>query len=227
LKSKSAVSFSALTNPAGGLFYQWRAFRFRKKLWGPFRHQVAEWLNSWARDREMLVLVGPSAGYTLPRELLLRFRRIVVVEPDAAAFMIFQARFLVPAVWEPGDYFGLEKTPAQPEKLNELFERYPSAAILFCNVLGQLPVLLRDGGRASEVEPYMLGLSKVFRAASRSWPNLRLASYHDRFSRNTKHPNEIIDHMTGVLFEGEPHLKEFPWRLTPQIEHQVEFWVNS
>ncbi len=247
MKLKSLLSPRALLGPAGGLVYHWRALRYQKKLWRPFRDQVAIWLRDWALDCQLLVLIGPSAGYTLPREFVLRFQRIVVVEPDPAAFLLFQSRFLVPVDWQREDFFDLSSSKPNPDKLLELFSRYPAGAFLFCNVLGQLPVLLREkraaieseprkmkkGKSASikprqditaEVEAYMQRLAEVLRLARQHRPDLKMASYHDRFSRELSRPNEVIDHLTGVLFEKESHRKEFPWRLTPQIEHQVEFW---
>lgn len=237
MKLKNLVSPRALVGPAGGLLYHWRALLYNGILWRPFRRQVAEWLKDWALDRELLVLVGPSAGYTLPREFVARFRRVVVIEPDPSAFLIFQARFLLPVDWQREDFFDLNAKDPSPEYLSELFGRYPTAAFLFCNVLGQLPVILRENARhriqekskrAADitvfVEAYMKRLSAVFREARAKRPDLKIASYHDRYSRNLKRPNEVIDHLTGVLFEREPQRKEFPWKLTPQIEHQVEFW---
>jgi hypothetical protein len=214
-------TLSKIFNPAGGLTYHFRALRY-KKLWRPFCEQVERWLNDWSPQRSQLILIGPSAGYTLPRDFLARFQSLVVVDPDPAAFMFFQSRFLMPAVWVRDDFFALESR--QPQKIRELFSRFAggSAAFLFCNILGQLPVLLREQGHGDEVETYMRDLGKELREAARS--GVAMASYHDRYSQSKKRPGEIIDHLTGDLFAGASGLKEFPWQLTPALEHHVEFW---
>src|SRR6185312_7176871 len=104
-----------------------RALRY-KKLWQPFCDQVERWLDEWNPSAARLVLVGPSAGYTLPREFLRRFSQLIVIEPDPSAFMIFQSRFIVPAVWVREDFFGLDARAPRAQRVRELFARFPGAA---------------------------------------------------------------------------------------------------
>jgi hypothetical protein len=218
---KNKFSLNGLIGPTGGLTYHYRALRY-KKLWQPFCDQVERWLSEWSPQKNQLVLIGPSAGYTLPREFLATFNQLIIVDPDPAAFLLFQSRFTLPAVWLREDFFGLAAKVASPAKINELFARFPQAAFLFCNILGQVPVILRER-KYAQIEEYMRDLGTELRAAQ---SRVSMASYHDRYSQTKKTPGEIIDHLTGELFRDLPGRKEFPWQLTPQIEHQVEFWHN-
>jgi hypothetical protein len=211
-----------LFNPSAGVNYHLRAI-WNRKRWQPFVDYVARWLEEWLEDSRLanvttLVLIGPNAGYTLSKPFVKHFTRVVVVEPDPIAYAMFEARFQSRAVWIRQDYFDLAAKNPNPEKLRELFQAHPQAAFLFCNILGQLPVLLRENKNV-DVEKYMLTLGSVL-AEQKSRP---VASYHDRYSRRMRKPDEYIDHLTGRLFAHAHDKKEFPWRITKSDEHQIEF----
>lgn len=235
----------SIGNPTGGLHYHLRAFLHRKR-WQPFCDMVETWLKEWSlaanlTATETLVLIGPNAGYTLPSHFLAKFRNIILVEPDPLAYLMFRARFSSVRVnlnWISRDFFGVTDGGI---KIGELFKIHPQAAFLFCNVLGQLPLLLKQN-RKIDIELYMKNLGQFFfsecgRPKRPGDMPLKLASYHDRFSTSRLRPNETVDHLTGELFgkeggqagkEGGLFVKrEFPWRLTPTIEHQIEFVYNN
>lgn len=67
----------ASLSPSGGLTYHLRALRWRRRLWAPFRAQVAAWLAAWQPPCSELLLLGPSAGYTLDPAFLSRFAAIL------------------------------------------------------------------------------------------------------------------------------------------------------
>jgi hypothetical protein len=116
-----------LLHPSGGLGYHLRAWRHANGLWRDFRQTVAGWQADWAPPTDHLVLIGPSGGYSLNATFLTRFARITALEPDPLARWLFQRRF-------PGigiDWAGALDDPAR------LPQRYPDAAYLFCNLLGQ------------------------------------------------------------------------------------------
>ncbi len=220
---------NSVRNQTGGLAYHWRAWRY-KKQWSPFCAMVEEWLREWQPPStcQTLVLIGPSAGYTLPANFIGRFSHIVAVDLDVAAQVLLPLRFGRPVQWLTRDFFGLDQKTPSPEGLNDLFSSYPAAAFLFCNILGQIPVALREKvgtPNAGEiVEPYMKSLAQLLANARDKYA---IASYHDRFSRDLRRPNEAIDHLTGELFSGWSVKKEFPWRLTRRLEHQIEFVTNQ
>jgi len=151
-----------LTDASGGLTYHWRAMRYRNTLWRPFCEQVGRWLRSWQPPQTKLVIVGPSAGYSLAPEFLARFAQVTILEPDPLARRLLARRF--PAVrFQQGtlDCMGSPEGPAC------LAEEYPDSAILFSNVIGQRLAELPSGW----AESLRIALS------GHSW-----ASYHDVIS---------------------------------------------
>ena len=134
-----------LLNPAGGLRYHLRAFRFRSREWQPFRWDIGEWLLGWQPKETSLLLVGPSAGYCLQPFLFERFERVICLEPDPVARYLFK-RALTRAPLQPKpklEFIAEDHLVRFPERLPELVERLSDVCLLFSNVLGQLRVLLR------------------------------------------------------------------------------------
>lgn len=124
---------SHLLDDSGGLIYHARALRYRSSLWQVFIVQVSHWLADWQVPQTELVIVGPSAGYTLDAHFLARFARITILEPDPLARWLLGRRF--PALrfeHDPLDCFAGIHGPAM------LRAHFPEAAFLFSNVLGQL-----------------------------------------------------------------------------------------
>lgn len=123
-------------SPSGGIFYHWSAFRYRK-LWQPFCRQVARWLDEWAPPARELVIFGPSVGYTLSDDFLLRFNRVIAVEPDPFARWLFRRRFRHQRTRLEliSDECLLWKPRAWRQKLPN------DAAFLFSNILGQVNLI--------------------------------------------------------------------------------------
>ncbi len=118
---------------SGGLIWHLRALRYRNRLWRPFRDEVQRWLQGWQPPTDKLILVGPSAGYTLDAVFLLRWQEIVVLEPDPLARRLLRWRF--PAVrW----HFANMDVLSDINDLALLAEGFADHAILFSNVLGQI-----------------------------------------------------------------------------------------
>lgn len=151
-----------LTDASGGLTYHWRAMRYRNTLWRPFCEEVRRWLLAWQPPQQKLVIVGPSAGYSLAPEFLLRFAQVTILEPDPLARQLLARRF--PAVrFLHGtlDCMGSLAGPAC------LAEEFPDSAVLFSNVIGQ---------RMTELPSAWPEALRVA-LAGHSW-----ASYHDVIS---------------------------------------------
>lgn len=155
-----------MLRPSGGLRWHLRALRYRE-CHSSFRAQVASFLTAWEPDTTDLVLVGPSAGWFLPATFLTRFSRLLMMELDTSARFFFQLRHgrplrqaQVSTTWLMGDFV---------TRLPEVLAARPNAAVLFCNVLGQLGLERAD---------YQVELGELKRRlAGRRW-----ASFHDRFS---------------------------------------------
>jgi hypothetical protein len=171
------VTFAWL-NPAGGLRYHARGFRYAKSLWYDFRFALAEWLYAWQPPERRLVIVGPSAGYCFQPFFFERFDELLCLEPDPVARGLFAHRLRRAP---------LERTPKlrfeandllldDPGRFAERLEREGEVAVLFSNVVGQLRVLLE--ARTAD-DPKLVRLKRELLPAlgSRSW-----ASFHDRVS---------------------------------------------
>ena len=240
------ASLAALTGPAGGVRYHWRALRHRRGCWRPFTDALAAWLDDWHPASDRLVLVGPSAGWCLPESALARVRAVDGLEPDPLARHLFARRFPTVARhlrWHAADYLAPVGGVLRPERLRALGRDFPEHAFLFCNVLGQLPYLYPDAVAQPSFALWKRALAAVL--AERPF-----ASFHDRLSGPVAaRPDtlgatpsalgttalvdrclvaapgrasvEVEDHDTGDLFPGRPRML-FAWQVTPRWTHLVE-----
>lgn len=197
-----------MANEAGGFFYHWIAFRFRKNLWKPFISQVEKWLNSWNPPRHRLIIVGPSAGYSLPTEWLNQFDSLLLIDPDPSARKKFakihpnlkkRPDWIIHSIFEDPDLASWKTT---------VRANNPSA-ILFSNFLGQL----KYAEISVPARDFILSIPK-----GTPW-----ASYHDRFSYYGK---TTIDHETGDLPRCNKK-GETKWELTPGIIHQIDWVIGT
>jgi hypothetical protein len=218
-------SFGPLFHSSGGLLYHLRAWRHGDRLWTDFRAQVAAWLRAWQPRTETLILVGPSAGYTLPPDFLAAFHRIIALEPEPLARWLLRRRF-------PDARIEFGPALRHPAELAD----HTDGAVLFCNLLGQdwtdLPA-----------ETWRPELARAL--AGRSW-----ASYHD-LATTTRPPDhhatvelaraqpldailarfwrsgvlEIEDHERQGLFPDLPRAYTI-WHLRPGSHHLVE-WLRG
>ncbi len=198
-----------LVRPSGGLYYHGKALLNRHR-WRPFQDEVRSFLEGWPCPKDKnLILIGPSAGYTLPSEWLKKFDKVWAFDLDPLAEVLFRWRHKHPNVefhrvnlfWRDGK---LSLTP-----LNEILLLKPTANLLFCNVLGQ--VLFE--GRAGEEEwlGFLRGLRQRLRG--RNW-----ASYHDVESRSA---GEIVNHLTAGDWTQDLRPRELKWQLSKDQHHQV------
>lgn len=123
-----------LLHPSGGLVYHLRALRHRHGRWRSFHCVVAGWLDAWQPKRQQLVLVGPNAGHALPAGFLTRFDEVLALEPDPLARWWLAHRPDAARL-----RFVARDCLSTPDGLGGLASAFPDAAVLFSNVLGQLP----------------------------------------------------------------------------------------
>lgn len=199
-------------NPSGGFFYHYTAFRFLFS-WKDFKKQLWEFLKSWHLYHKNLLLIGPSAGYTLDKSFLKSFKKIHIIEPDPFAYYIFKLRFPgLKCSWDAKDHFGFLSKKYQKGQLQKVLSQFNDYNVLFCNLLGQIPLLIKEEGYLNLWKQDLLeSLSHI------SW-----ASYHDIFSYPTNNPQVITDHLTKELF---PHIKNrtyLKWQHVPQRTHIIE-----
>jgi hypothetical protein len=243
------LSLAALTNPAGGLRYHLRARRYAARLWQPFRWALGEWLLGWEPPENVLALFGPSGGYCLQPFLFERFEQVVCFEPDPIAYAIFK-RWMRKAPLERRprlERIAEDHLVLHPERLLGRVEALGQPALLFSNLLGQVPILLA----AAKAAPQRIeGVREAVRAAilGRSF-----ASFHDRVSGELKPEFEpplladgrvsdrelldvlyqspevvsvddagLLDHATAAYFSPDLPCAYFYWELEPRLYHLIE-----
>jgi len=224
-----------LLHPSGGLLYHLRAWRWRHTRWLPFHSEVARWLDAWRPQAAHLVLIGPSGGYALNARFLARFQRITVLEPDALARYLLRKRF--------SDFefkFDDSTWLAQPDGGGVLAQRYPHAAFLFCNLLGQKLV---GQGAEHHRQAWLTALQAAMLGREwASWHDLAsTARRPDRFVQLTLPQSEPLDALLarfwlGGVLEIHDHectgmLPESPrqfalWQIAPNRFHLVE-WLRA
>ncbi len=234
-RSRAALA-QRLINESGGIWYHWRAWRYRTTLWRPFITRLESLLLPALAGRSgRLVLVGPSAGWTLTDRLLSPFSALTVIEPDPLAVRLLRRRLarVAPAAavrCDPHDYF------ADGDGPQRLCAAHAGATVLFCNLLGQLHLLL--------AEPHLSAVRRGLRTVLRA-PGFQWLSYHDRCSADAPlvlppspvarlndaecracfpgaAPEACIDHGTGELFpDGQAAYAD--WEIIPGTHHLIEF----
>lgn len=216
-----------LWRPSGGLAWHWRAWRGAQRH-RPFRLAVESWLAGWSPPCARLILVGPSAGWTLPGAWLSQFQEILAIDLDPLAPWLFALNHPVRRTelrWLRGDLV---------TELPRHLRAWPDAAVLFCNVLGQLAV---------EREDHELVLAELPRMLRRHhW-----ASFHDCYTGDVSRQEfeslvpfslqrrmsaddlqrlglggEWRDHGTGQLFPAQHSRAYFPWWILEDKLHWIE-----
>jgi hypothetical protein len=193
-------------------------------------------LRSWNAQERNIILVGASAGHNLPDDFLRKFESVTVYDPDLSAPFFFKKNHPhVKLKWSHEDVLGVSR--GLVNDLRETFSAHPDSAILFCNVIGQLPLLLQNIPSPKktaanfdnvEIENFMKNLSEEIYTLSEILVNGKrrsVASFHDLYSRSLKSGQENIlrDHMTQKMFSDELWQKEnLKWSLTANEEHQIE-----
>ncbi len=222
---------STLFGPSGGMLWHWRALRARRQH-ADLRAQIERWLLQWQPSASTLLLVGPSAGWTLSQRFLAQFKTLIAIDLDPVArplFWLTHGKALadsgVKLRWIHGDF--VEMLPA-------LLGAHADMAVLFCNVLGQLGVERGD-------------YQQVLGALPHTLRRVNWATYHDRYSAAAECAPEAArkafesmsgmdsstlvsmgckgewtDHGTGVLLPGNWPRRYLPWLLTARKFHWLE-----
>ena len=213
----------SLFRPSGGIRYHARAVA-RQRLWAPFAAEVAAWLETWSIPHQQLTLIGPSAGYSLPTTWLNQFKQIQAYDLDPLAPLLFRRRHPgVPVTFHQRDMFWSQG------QLSSVPIADMPGPILFCNILGQLPL----EGEVSEPkwELFLQQLRTTLKG--RSW-----ASYHDLFSvesvPHSQHQmivqryaraKDITAVLTGLRVDVTDHMLAGQW--SADLENTLFTWSLS
>ena len=236
----------AWLNPAGGLRYHVRAL-LAGRDWQPFRAALVDWLSAFRTSAAHAVLVGPSAGYTLPDSLLSQFSRVTVLEPDPIAGFLLSRRLRRLGVAEQR----IERrdqllAPLLDGRagLPQLLREDRSACLIFGNVLGQTRFLLQDPEfermkRAfrEHIQPLLVGrawLSVHDRLSGKLAPNFAqpyraAARLDDQAVLRELYPSapgpapaELFDHESDGFFPSSLPHAYFHWSLDRARHHLIE-----
>ena len=173
------TSAKAIFHTSGGLSYHLTARR-HLPTWQAYHKRLAQWLKEWTPPSERLILFAPSGGYSLPPEFLQRFSHITAVDPDPLARLVFSWRHrqqLRRLRWNFDSSLLVDlRRPLLSTRSEKFWEKNSQAAVLFCNVLGQLPWIEKNHDDHMHIES---DLWRNFRWNLRSQP---WASYHDVIS---------------------------------------------
>jgi len=232
-----------LFSPSGGLVYHLRALRYRQTLWQPFCGALEGWLTRHLRVEDELILVGPSAGHCLPRELLGRARSLLVLEPDPVARRLLALKLAPQRFHAEARDLLVAPLLSGRSGLDAVLARWPRATVLFCNVLGQLHFGLKDEQEQQLQTEFRRRILPALQG--RGW-----ASFHDRWSLDRgsddapapallhfeRLPSDellaeayfgsetvtALDHGTTTLFPERLARDYLPWQITPRALHLIE-----
>ncbi len=232
----------ARVGQTGGLGWHLKAWRYRQRLWAGYLRQTKDFLEDWSNQSlepagvKRLIVVGASAGWSLPAGWLRSFDELVLIDPDPLAPWLFKRNHPKPAgqhrEWIRKDF---------RQVLPGLLASPKPTAVLFNNLLGQLRLTSKD----LEATEAQLGDLKT-QLAGVHW-----ASFHDRLSgdwdqaqqsagtmvaegfvdnacltKTYAKGGEWLDHLTANVLPQTSRRWIYPWRITPDRLHVVEAsWV--
>lgn len=238
------MSLSHIWGPSGGAQYHLSAIRFQNSLWRAFREDVSRWMNDWSPSNQILIIFGSSGGWTIPKDFVSRFKKVIVVEPDPIARKIFSFRFrsktklIFNADYQILPWFQNLDDQAAGSNFQSFLDGEPEAAILFSNILGQIPILLKNNpGKCLKNKSFqtesrkMVNPQKIFLKSlrGRNW-----ASYHDILSAQLRlKSTQLALQIPASMINAENIASHFfdlenmsSNSAATVIDHETE-WINS
>ena len=226
----------------GGLGWHLRALRYRRSLWAGYLTYTAQFLEDWSSQAlqpagvDQLVVVGASAGWSLPPQWLRGFSAIMLIDPDPLAPWLFKRNHPLQSrqtrQWLRQTFESV---------LPECLAARPQAAVLFNNLLGQLRLVSPDldatERQLAQIRASLMGrhwasfhdrLSGDWAQAQRSTPVLRASGPIDNaaLTKSFAKGGEWLDHLTSQVLPTNAPRIIYPWRITPDRLHVVEAgWV--
>ena len=156
--------------------------------WRPTQVAIANWLERSAFEARHLILIGASAGWMMSTGFLARFERVTAIDIDPLAAPLFALRhgLRLRASGVRLCWLRLDALTG----MDEVLSRWPDAALLFDNVLGQQIYRYAD---PDAVEAALGGLAA--RLSGREW-----ASVHDWLSGPASPP------VPGAVLAAAPRI---------------------
>jgi hypothetical protein len=229
-------NINALFSNTGGLSYHIHSY-LQKNKWQEYQENMDHWLQQIPKHSDKLVLIAPSAGYSLSYEFLKNFSSITAIDPDPLAHYLIKKKFPTLNIQcLKKDYFFLKNGSWNSSAIAELEKDFPDAQFLICNFLGQIPMIKKMS--TEELTSLFLQLKSQLQIPFQSclW-----ASYHDIYSsssegalrtlknddpqRHVLTKNQVVvDHYTSELFNEPRQLKKnyLIWRIRKNYYHLIE-----
>ncbi len=241
------------SNKTGGIGYHYLALRFRHNLWQDYLKFIQEFLFSlqWfsSSKSKKLLLLGPSAGYTLPTHWLKGFNEIQAIDFDPLApFLFKQIHGPLPIRWTKENFFSDSSQDWRIDRLLALRQSFPDHLWFFTNLIGQLPLTLKKMSLHKEEQWFHWRRDWHQVLLERNWISL-----HDIFSvpfgirsiapfsqkwqtvskeeliQNVLKAREkavVTDHLTHGLFPVQTRKELALWRIQPHQTQIIEAATN-
>lgn len=214
---------------SGGLFYHFKSM-ISGESWNQARQVLDDTFKPFLEKHSELILFGPSAGYLLPS---LKNHHGIRLDIDPLSKPLFALRHGNGFVSESMDLFPNGKI--NESSIAELLQSRPQAGLIFCNILGQMPL---QYGRNFD--------SNNWQKLNQLVLNRSLISFHDRLSgpkpagsltkiidykikpsieqvvSDFSLVGEWVDHETSTLFQQGVQYRYFLWPLSPRRAHLIE-----
>jgi hypothetical protein len=232
----------ARVGQTGGLGWHLKAWRYRQRLWAGYLQQTKAFLEDWS-DRSLgpagirrLIIVGASAGWSLPTGWLRSFDELVLIDPDPLAPWLFGRN-------HPNSERQHRQWVRQDfrQVLPNLLAAPKPTAVLFNNLLGQLRLTSKDldatEAQLGELKTQLAGLhwasfhdrlSGDWAQAQQSGGTLFAESSMDNahLTKTYAKGGQWLDHLTADVLPQTSRRWVYPWRITPDRLHVVEAgWV--
>ncbi len=210
-----------MNSSVGGLGYHLRAARYRNDLWRSYRSHIGLWLMQWEQRHHEVLLVGPSAGYSLSKLFLSRYHTIWVCEVDILGRILLRKRF-------PQHNIQFVKD------LSVVLSYAHNIDILFCNVLGQLTLKGQSPQDLIKLLPkksYFASYHDLFSFEGRfNWiqESIEVAGAVDEtkllsqfLKPESHHEIRLEDHRTQNIFPASKR-QIIHWEIIPNRHHLIE-----
>jgi len=234
-------------NPSGGFFWHLHAWRSRAR-WQVAHLQIGQWLAQVKPRSPELLLIGASAGWMMDSAWLQGFSRVRTFDLDPLAAPLFRARH-GRALQASGTELHCHTTDALAD-FPALLRAYPTSAVMFDNILGQVRFHCRSAVEASNRIRYTIralrqrewgslhdaysgGISAAWpvqdQPAMRCGPHAPASAgepANAAWLRQLGAQGDWLDHLTSDVFEPGTALHHIAWPYRPRYCHWLQAgWV--
>lgn len=163
-------------NQTGGFFYHYLGLRNSMRYWKSFQEHIESVLEKiQIKENERIAWIGVSGAYSLPK-LLLRERLLKdhFIDIDPFAKWVFNFRIGYSENWSAENYLKIDIDPTKSAAESaEALNQMAVDKIIFCNILGQLPLFSIEKPKSYWIRYHQVLLDSIA---------VEVFSYHDLFT---------------------------------------------